>query len=102
GEYLQNFTFADITNNGSGDAVSDYTYFNSLTAHVVANNSTIYNISCETGGTTSTYAQQYRIWIDFNQDGIFDASESIFNTTTSSLLGSPATGTTTIPNTALN
>jgi hypothetical protein len=48
------------------------------------------------------YAQQFRIWIDFNHDGLFDASESIWNTTTSTFSPTIATGTATIPNTAYN
>lgn len=102
GDYLNNFTFANITNNNSGDAASDYTYYNNLTANVVADGTTTYNVSLQAGGTSGTYAQQFRIWIDFNQNGIFEASESVFNTTTSSFSPALATGTVTIPNTALN
>ncbi len=102
GDYLNNFTFGNITNNNSGDAASDYTYYSSLTANVVADGATVYNISLQAGGISSLYAQQFRIWIDFNQDGLFDASESVFNSTASTYSPSVTTGNTTIPNTAYN
>jgi hypothetical protein len=108
GDYMNDFTFANITNNGSGDAASDYTYYNALTANLVADGVTSYAISCGTGGTSSLFGQQYRIWIDFNKNGIFEASESVFNTTDPTWIGgtgvnaAPVTGSTIIPNTAFN
>ena len=98
GDYLNNFSFADIVNNNSGDAADDYTYYDTLTANVIAGNS--YPVSLQTGGSTSLYAQQYRIWIDFNQDGVFSASESVFNTTSSTTSSTVVTGTIQIPFTA--
>jgi trimeric autotransporter adhesin len=108
GDYMDNFSFANITNNGSGDAATDYTYYSALTANLVADGVTPYSISCGTGGTSSTFGQQYRIWIDYNKNGIFESSESVFNTTSSTWVGgtganaAPATGSITIPNTAFN
>ena len=108
GDYLNDFTFANITNNASGDAASDYTYYNTLTANVVADGVTTYPISCGAGGTSSTYGQQFRIWIDYNKNGIFEASESVFSTTSptwitgTGLNAAPATGSITIPTTAYN
>ncbi len=102
GDYLNNFTFADITNNGSGDAVSDYTYYENLTANVIADGTTTYNVSLTAGGTSSTYAQQFRIWIDFNRNGIFEESESVYTSTASTYSPNSSTGTVTIPPTAYN
>ncbi|WNM18785.1 GEVED domain-containing protein [Flavobacterium capsici] len=102
GDYLNNFTFANLTNNNSGDAASDYTYYSGLTANVVANGTTAYPISLQAGGTTSLYTQQFRVWIDFNQNGIFETSESVYATTTATFAPSSATGTVVIPTTALN
>jgi len=99
-DYLNNFTFGDLTNNGSGDAPTDYTYYSALTAHVVADGVTTYAVSCEPG--SATWSEYFRIWIDFNQNGIFEASESVFNSTVAAYAGTPATGTVTIPNTAIN
>ncbi len=102
GDYIQNFTFGNITNNASGEAASDYTYYNNLTANVVANGTTTYNVSIMAGGASATYAQQFRIWIDFNQNGVFEASESVWSTTTASFSPTAMTGTVTIPTTAFN
>ncbi|RYY86171.1 MAG: hypothetical protein EOO15_15200, partial [Chitinophagaceae bacterium] len=102
GDYLKNFTFANIVNNGTNDAASDYTYYSGLTANVVANGTTTYNVSLTAGGTSTTFAQQFRIWIDFDQNGTFEASESVFATSTATYSPTSATGTVTIPHTALN
>jgi hypothetical protein len=102
GDYINNFTFGNITNNASGDAASDYTYYSALTANVVANGSTTYPISLQAGGASSTYEQNFRIWIDFNQNGVFEASESVFNTTTATFNNTTVNGTATVPPTAYN
>jgi GEVED domain/Fibronectin type III domain len=108
GDYMKDFTFANITNNGTDDAASDYTYYSALTVNVVADGVTPYSLSCGTGGVSSLYGQQYRIWIDYNKNGIFEASESVFNTSDPTWIGgtspnaAPVTGSITIPNTAIN
>ncbi|KAF2507552.1 T9SS type A sorting domain-containing protein [Flavobacterium arcticum] len=96
GDYLNNFTFADITNNNSGDEVSDYTYYSDITANVVGGQT--YDISLQGGSTT--WSQTFRVWIDFNQDGVFAEDESVFNTTTGTT--AVVNGTVTIPATAFN
>ena len=95
GDYIDNFTFANLTNNASGDAPSDYTFYNSLTANVIAGNT--YNLSMQSG---PSWAQGFAVWIDYNKDGIFDPAENIF--TSSSAATTVFTGTATIPSTALN
>ena len=94
-DYINNFTFADLSNLNSGDTPTDYTYYSGLTANVVAGGT--YNLSL--AGSTS-WTNQFRIWIDFNQDGIFQTTESVFATVTGS--SSTIFGTATIPSTALN
>ncbi|MDQ3190676.1 MAG: GEVED domain-containing protein, partial [Bacteroidota bacterium] len=100
GDYITNFSFADITNNGTADAVNDYTYYSALTANVVANGTTQYALSITPGGTI--WGQQFRVWIDFNQNGVFEASESVFNTSATVTGPNSATANITIPTTALN
>lgn len=95
GDFINNFSFANITNNASGDAASDYTYYPALTANVSGGQS--YSVSVQSG---SSWGQNFRIWIDYNQDGIFAADESVFNTTSGST--AVQTGSVTIPATALN
>jgi hypothetical protein len=103
GDYINNFTFGSITNNGSGDAVSDYTYYSAIpAANLVANGTTPYSVSLTAGGISSTYQMQFRIFIDFNHNGTFETTESVFSTTTATFSPTSATGTVTIPTTAYN
>ncbi|MBE99590.1 MAG: hypothetical protein CMP77_06365 [Flavobacterium sp.] len=95
GDFINNFTFANVTNNASGDTASDYIYYSALTANVVGGQT--YNISLQSG---SAWGQRFRVWIDFNMDGVFSADESVFSTPTSST--AVQTGTITIPATAFN
>jgi large repetitive protein len=95
GDYIMNFSFAGVVNNGSSDAVSDYTYYPAMTASVVAGASNA--VSVQAG---ASFGQTFRVWIDFNQDGTFSADESVFSTATSST--AVQTGTITVPATAYN
>ncbi|RYZ56490.1 MAG: T9SS type A sorting domain-containing protein [Sphingobacteriales bacterium] len=98
GDYIANFVFAGISN-ASGDTPTDYTYYSNLSANVTAG--TAYPVTL-TAGTGSVVQQQFRIWIDMNQDGVFTASESVFGTTTATTGPTNATGNITIPVTAYN
>ena len=86
---MKNFQFADIVQNNRPDpgTSSHYTYNNSvaLTAHVIANGTTSYPISFQSGGTSSTYAEAYGIWIDYNQNGVFETNEFIYATPSATL-----------------
>lgn len=95
GDYINNFSFANITNNNSGDTVADYTYYSALTANVTAG--TAYTITVQGG---PTFGQGFRAWIDYNQDGVFTASESVYASAASST--AQQTGTITVPATAFN
>jgi large repetitive protein len=96
GDYLNNFSFAGIVNNNSGDAASDYTYYSALTGNVTVG--TPYTISLQSGN--ATWSQYFRVWIDYDQNGTFEDSESVFNTTTSATSATVMTGTITVPSTA--
>lgn len=98
GDYLNNFTFANITNNNSGDAASDYTYYSALTANVTGGSS--YTISLQPGNPT--WLQYFRVWIDYNQNGTFEDSESVYNSTVAINSSGTATGTVLVPATAYN
>ena len=95
GDFIGSFSLADLANNDSDDALSDYTYYSDMTANVVAGQS--YDISVDAGGT---WSQRFRVWVDFNQDGVFTEDESIFDTTTAT--ANLVTGSVTIPVTAFN
>ncbi len=95
GDYIANVTFAGINNN-SGDTATDYTYYTTPSASV--NESTSYPISLLAGGTSSTYAQQFGVWIDYNHNGVFtDAGEFVFATTTATFSPTASTGSIAIP-----
>ncbi|WP_417351122.1 GEVED domain-containing protein [Flavobacterium alkalisoli] len=98
GDYLNNFTFANIVNNASGDAASDYTYYSALTANVSGGQS--YTISLQAGN--ATWTEYFRVWIDYNQDGVFSADESVYNSVTGGNSSVVFTGTVTIPASAYN
>lgn len=97
GDFIDGVEFSDLTNLNTGDDPNDYFYFSTLTANVVADGTTPYTLTLT---PSASWAQQFRVWIDFNQNGLFEINESIFATTTSST--TPVTTNVTIPTTALN
>ncbi len=100
GDYLNNFSFAGIVNNDSGDAENDYTLYDDMTASVVAG--TPYTATFEAGGTTGLYAQQFGVFIDYNHNGAFEASELAYASTTSTFSPTVTSGSITVPVTAYN
>lgn len=97
-DMITNVTIAGINRTSTCDNLSGangYSLFTTPTGALVAGSSNSYSVS--TGGDVEGAAA----WVDYNQDGIFDASEMLFN----SFAGTnPATysGTFTVPATALN
>lgn len=95
GDFIGNVTFAGI-NNTTGDTASDYTYYPTPAANVVAGST--YPISLKAGGTTSLEAQQFGVWIDYNNNGVFsDPGEFVFATTSATFSPAVSTGNITIP-----
>lgn len=87
-DIITNVTFAGInrTSTCDGSASSGYTYYNSAPNVASVNAGSTYTLSVSTGGDIEGAAA----WIDYNQNGTFDASENLF----SSLAGTnPATYT---------
>ncbi|QYJ68049.1 GEVED domain-containing protein [Flavobacterium litorale] len=95
GDYIGSFSFADIENNDSGDAVTDYTYYSDLTANVEAGET--YDLTVDAGGI---FGQGFRIWIDYNMDGEFTTDESVYDSGSSGT--DEFTGSVTISTTAFN
>jgi len=98
GDYLNNFSFANVTNNNSGDALTDYTYYSALTANVTGGSS--YTLSLQSGN--ATWTQYFRVWIDYNGNGAFEDAESVYNSTTGVTSTTTLTSSITIPATAIN
>lgn len=89
-DYISNVTFGTINNTTtcSGTTPSNLTSYNTPNPHFVQGSS--YPLSVTTDGDT----EGLNVWIDFNMNGVFDATESIMNaaagappqTTTGSIL----------------
>jgi chitodextrinase len=75
-EWIQSVAIGDFSNNSGNDGgYGDYT---GQTVNATAGNS--YNITLTPGFAGTAYAEQWRIWIDFNRDGDFtDAGELAFD-----------------------
>jgi hypothetical protein len=84
----------NITNNNTG-CTGPYTNYTSLSASAMAGTS--FDVSI---GVTS-YDAYAKVWIDFNQDGVFSATELAYNGTSIIYAGSSATATIQVPATAL-
>ena len=79
-DMINNFSFASITNNNSGQSPSQYGNFTATySADVIAGTS--YPISLQAG---SNSGQTFKVWIDYNRNGVFEASEVVFSTASSS------------------
>ena len=90
-EYISRVQFGDIDNTS---AASQYTGFTSIATDVEKGQSLEMIVS-----VGSAYASdQSIVWIDFNQDLVFDEAEKVLTTATSE---GPHTGTITIPTDAL-
>lgn len=65
-DWVAGVSFANVTNPSGKDAYSNFT---SLTANVTAGNS--YPIALSAGYSWFTYEEHWKVWIDYNHDGIF-------------------------------
>jgi PKD repeat protein len=100
-QWIGNVTTGTINNNSVADAngYGNYTYVNTQAIIGTTNNP----ISVTLGNNTGPYAY-VAVFIDFNKNGVFSATERVFNMqATSTSFGSPliASGTYAIPATAL-
>ncbi|MFA5575254.1 MAG: GEVED domain-containing protein, partial [Brumimicrobium sp.] len=95
--YIDDFTTTDgiqnITNDASGFSPDGYGDFTSMVASHYQGEEV--NFTASFGGTT-TFG--FKIWIDWSQDGVFDASEVVFQTSSYS---NTHVGSFTVPLTAL-
>src|SRR5690606_32697859 len=94
-DFINNFSFDTIVNNSSGQSTAQYGDFTAMSANVTAGQD--YTISMQSGSGSS---QIFKVWIDYDQSGTFDASEVVYSTTSGST--AVQTGSVTISSTALN
>jgi hypothetical protein len=92
-EWIERVTIADIDNtSGSDGGYGDYT---TLGTAMVAGQS--YPITLDQGYVGTSYTEYFKIWIDFNGNGVFDDSELVYdqgqgsNATVNSTMTIPAT-----------
>ena len=83
-DYINNFTFATLSNLNSGCNNlngTGYSYFNSIGApQIMAGQSYSFTV-----GVSPFYPQGVAIWIDFNQNGTFEPTERVFNPFTATI-----------------
>ncbi|NOT36141.1 MAG: HYR domain-containing protein [Saprospiraceae bacterium] len=79
--WIDRVSFANVEN-VSGDN-KGYAYFNNICG--VLRNGQVYDLCVEPGFKTGVYVVYWKVWIDFNSDGVFQSSELI-------LIGQGSTG----------
>ena len=94
-DFINNFSYAGIVNNGTGQTAGQYVDYTSLVANVVAGVSTPFSVQSGSGSS-----QFFGIYVDLNQNAIFETNEFLGSTTTGTT--AVVNGTITIPTTALN
>lgn len=94
-EWIEEVQFGTISNN-SGVANSGYTDFTNTSTTVLTGQ--IYPISLKQGYAATAYPEFFTVWIDFNQNGTFDALEKVYTSGTTTTF--PNTGNIAIPTTA--
>ena len=95
-EKIGRVQFGTINNPSTGG--TGYTNFTTISTNVAR--ATAYAITITPAWTSTVYSEGYAVFIDYNQNGVFtDAGETVFTKATST--ATTATGTITIPSTAL-
>lgn len=97
GDYVDNFTFGTtISNLASGDAANDYNVY-SQTQNVIPGQS--YSFTIQTG--SSTWNQGLGMWIDYNNDLVFNSTNEFVwaSPTSNNTSANVLSGTITIPST---
>ncbi len=95
GDYITLVQLGSINNATGASASPYYTYYSALSTNLLLN--TAYTITLSPG--TYSSGNNISVWIDYNQNGVFDATEKLGNVT---IPPTPATGTInfTVPATA--
>ncbi len=93
---IYNVTFGSI-NNTTGNATQGYQNY-TATQSTFVNPGQTYSLSVQTG---TSYNEYVSVWIDFNNDGVFQVTERVMNANLNVLPNRFHTGTVTIPLTAV-
>jgi hypothetical protein len=94
-EFISRFELNTINNSSGGQ---DYSDFTAISTNIETNRT--YNFTIEPTWTGNVFAEAYAMWIDYNQDGLFnDTTERIF--TQASTTATPITGSILVPDNTL-
>jgi hypothetical protein len=101
-DYVSNVTLGNVNNTTGASMYSDFTVNSALQPTLLTNSSNSISVSVTTPtatGSTSAMA----VWIDFNKNGTFEASEKVLNkpAVLTSVGTVATTGTFTVPSTAI-
>ena len=94
-EWIENVQIAGISNN-SGVATVGYSDFTSISTLLGLGQT--YSISLSQGYSGTVYNEVFKVWIDFDQSGVFDNSEEVYNSGLTNTF--PNIGTVSVPSTA--
>jgi Zn-dependent metalloprotease/chitodextrinase len=89
-EWIASVEIGSFTKTSAGTAYSDYT-----SSVIDVNAGDTYNVTLTPGFASSTYNEYWKIWIDYNNDTVFDASELAYDAGALSKVA--VNGTITIP-----
>ncbi|WBX99054.1 GEVED domain-containing protein [Chryseobacterium gambrini] len=103
-EYISNVTVTPVgasvmSNNSAGSTYTDYSATPSALVNLVIG-STGNTISVNKAWTGTVYSEAVGVWIDFNRNGVFEATEQVMNSAASTT--TPVTATFNVPATAYN
>ena len=93
GGSIEDFHFNDISQTATGCSANGYVDYTSITGHLAQGET--YNFSYTSNSAASSGSDYIGIWIDFNDDLVFDATENIYLTA-----AGQHSGLVTIPETA--
>jgi len=95
-EWIQRVQLGSINNNsGNNGGYADFTNISTTLVKGVSNTITI-----TPGWSGTRYREAYRVWIDYNQNGIFESNELVYNRSRTN--ATSVSGSFTVPSTALN
>ena len=101
----QAYEYVSLVNIGSINRTSgaDGGYYNGSALSTAVAAGTAYTISYQTGFTGSAYAEYFRIYADWNQNGVFtDAGEQLVSSTNTAAVTTVRSASFTVPTTAKN
>ncbi len=73
-EWIAKVEFGSFTKSSVGAGYSDYT-----SEVIDVNAGDTYNLTLTPGFASSTYNEYFKVWIDYNNDTVFDASELVYD-----------------------